>query len=99
MNITCPNLISENYKKNFIEIDDLGDKTVFSELKKNNSKVFVSILKKLIKILPEILNKNGIAFIEIDPSQSNYFRSLDYFICEIKKDFNNLDRMVTLKFK
>ena len=49
--ILVPNLISENYKKNFIEIDDLGNKTVFSELKKkNNSKVFFLILKKLIKI-------------------------------------------------
>ena len=49
--ILVPNLISENYKKNFIEIDDLGNKTVFSELKKkNNIKVFVLILKKLIKI-------------------------------------------------
>ena len=32
--ILVPNLISENYRKNFIEIDDLGNKTVFSELKK-----------------------------------------------------------------
>ena len=32
--ILVPNLISENYKKNFIEVDDLGNKTVFSELKK-----------------------------------------------------------------
>ena len=49
--ILVPNLISENYKKNFIEIDDLGNKTVFSEFKKkNNSKVFLLILKKLIKI-------------------------------------------------
>ena len=43
--ILVPNLISENYKKNFIEIDDLGNKTVFSELKKkNNSKVFFLII-------------------------------------------------------
>lgn len=49
--ILAPNLISENYNNNFIEIEDLGNKTVFNILKKNNKyKIFLNILKKLIKI-------------------------------------------------
>ena len=33
--ILVPNLISENYKKNIIEIEDIGKTTLYSELKKN----------------------------------------------------------------
>ena len=33
-NILSPKLLSENYKKNYIEIDDFGDLTVFKKLKK-----------------------------------------------------------------
>ena len=59
----------------------------------------LSYIKKLIKILPEIMNKNGYAFIEIDPGQAYYFKLLDCFNVEIKKDLNNLDRTVLLKLK
>ena len=37
--IRAPKLISQNYKKNFIEIEDLGNKSVYSKL----------IKKKIIK--------------------------------------------------
>ena len=33
-NIQAPRLYSENYKKNFIEIEDFGNKTLFEILKK-----------------------------------------------------------------
>ena len=38
-------------------------------------------------------------FIEIDPGQAYYFKSLKFFHAEIKKDLNNLDRLVVLKFR
>ncbi len=33
-NISAPKLISENYSKNFIEVEDFGNKTVFDIIKK-----------------------------------------------------------------
>tara|TARA_Y100000741_G_C18195625_1_gene535417 strand:+ start:855 stop:1148 length:294 start_codon:yes stop_codon:yes gene_type:complete len=33
-NIEAPKLIKENYKENFIEIEDLGNKNIFFKLKK-----------------------------------------------------------------
>ena len=54
--IKAPKLISQNYKKNFIEIQDLGNKTIFDLLIKNKNKKMkfyykiVSILSRLQKI-------------------------------------------------
>jgi hypothetical protein len=54
--IKAPKLINQNYEKNFIEIEDLGNKTIFDILIKNKSKKFkfyykiISILSKLQKI-------------------------------------------------
>ena len=42
--ITAPRLYKENYKKNFIEIEDFGDKTLF-ELLKVKKKIKLSFLK------------------------------------------------------
>jgi hypothetical protein len=51
--ILAPNLLSENYIKNYIEINDFGDQTLFQILKnKKNNKYF--IFKKIIKILNKI---------------------------------------------
>ena len=36
-NIFAPKLYSENYKENFIEIEDFGNNTVFKLLKKNSA--------------------------------------------------------------
>ena len=36
--IKAPKLISQNYKKNYIEIEDFGDQTIVKNLKKNNAK-------------------------------------------------------------
>ena len=52
-NILAPKLITENYSKNFIEIEDFGNKTIFHLLKKNN-KNKLSIFKKIISVLNNI---------------------------------------------
>jgi len=50
--ILAPRLYKENYKKNYIEIQDFGDETIFKILKKNNNKY--NIFKKVIKVLNQI---------------------------------------------
>ena len=50
--ILAPNLYQENYKKNFIEIQDFGNETLFKILKKKINKLFY--FKKVIKILIKI---------------------------------------------
>ena len=52
-NIIAPRLLSQNYKKNYIEIQDLGNKTIFqifSKYKKNKYLVFKKIINVLNKI-------------------------------------------------
>ena len=52
-NINTPKLISENYKKNFIEIEDLGNLTglkKYKSFKINNYKKLFKILKKIQNI-------------------------------------------------
>jgi aminoglycoside/choline kinase family phosphotransferase len=51
--ILAPNLLSENYIKNYIEINDLGDQTLFQVLKNKKNNKYV-IFKKIIKILNKI---------------------------------------------
>ena len=51
--IFVPKLISENFSKNFIEIEDLGTKTIFDIFKKkkaNKLNVYKKILVVLIKL-------------------------------------------------
>ena len=55
------------------------------------------LIKNLIEILPKILKKGGLAFIEIDPEQSYFFKSLRNFRAEIIKDYNNFERLVMLR--
>ena len=51
--ILAPKLYTENYKKNYIEIEDFGDETVLNLLKKNkNSKK--TLFKKSIELLCKI---------------------------------------------
>ena len=52
-NILVPNLITENYSKNFIEVEDFGNKTILNFLKKNN-KSQLKIFKKIINLLNNI---------------------------------------------
>ncbi len=51
--ILAPNLISENYINNYIEINDFGDQTLFQILKSKKNNKYV-IFKKIIKILNKI---------------------------------------------
>ncbi len=51
--ILAPSLLSENYIKNYMEIDDFGDQTLFQILKNKKSNKYI-IFKKIIKILNKI---------------------------------------------
>ena len=51
--ILAPNLLSENYINNYIEINDFGDQTLFQILKNKKNNKYV-IFKKIIKILNKI---------------------------------------------
>ena len=49
-NILAPKLLSENYSKNYIEIEDFGDQSIFSMLNKskvNKLKIFKQIIKMI----------------------------------------------------
>ena len=50
--ILAPNLISQNYKKNFIEIDDFGNKNMLDKIKSSKNKL--NEYKKILKILNKI---------------------------------------------
>ena len=52
-NVVAPKLYKENYKKNFIEIQDFGDDTVFKLLKKSGSNK-INLYKKSIDLLNKI---------------------------------------------
>jgi len=51
--IIAPKLISQNYKKNYIEIQDLGKKTVYQIFSKNKKNQYI-IFKKAINALNKI---------------------------------------------
>lgn len=51
--ILAPKLYEENYNKNFLEIQDFGNDTIFKVLKKKNGKKFF-YFKKIIKLLNQI---------------------------------------------
>ncbi|OCW82495.1 hypothetical protein AKH21_02575 [Pelagibacteraceae bacterium GOM-A5] len=50
--ILAPDLISQNYKKNFIEIEDFGNKNMLNKIK--SSKTKLNEYKKILKILYQI---------------------------------------------
>ena len=58
--ILAPKLYSENYKKNFIEIEDFGDDTVFKLLKNRSNKI--NLYKRAIDLLNKIqqIKKNKV---------------------------------------
>ncbi len=51
--ILAPNLLSENYINNYIEINDFGDQTLFQVLKNKKNNKFI-VFKEIIKILNKI---------------------------------------------
>ena len=59
--ILAPKLLNENYSKNYIEIEDFGDQTLLSLLKKNKinkSIIYNKVIKLLIKI--QLVNQRKI---------------------------------------
>ena len=54
--INAPKLLKENYDKNYIEIEDLGDETILSTLKKKKDKI--EIYKKIFLLLIRIQKIN-----------------------------------------
>jgi aminoglycoside/choline kinase family phosphotransferase len=52
-NIVAPKLLSQNYKKNYIEIQDLGNETIFQIFSKNKKNEYF-MFKKVINILNKI---------------------------------------------
>ena len=47
--VLAPSLYQENYNKNFIEIQDFGDQTVFKTLKSKSANKLI-LFKKIIKL-------------------------------------------------
>ena len=52
-NIIAPKLLSQNYKKNYIEIQDLGNKSIYQIFSKNKKNQYL-IFKKAINVLNKI---------------------------------------------
>jgi aminoglycoside/choline kinase family phosphotransferase len=52
-NIIAPKLLSQNYRNNYIEIQDLGNKTIYQTFIKNKIDHYL-ILKKIINVLNKI---------------------------------------------
>jgi aminoglycoside/choline kinase family phosphotransferase len=52
-NIIAPKLLSQNYRNNYIEIQDLGNKTIYQTFIKNKKNHYL-ILKKVINVLNKI---------------------------------------------
>ncbi|WP_435116222.1 phosphotransferase [Candidatus Pelagibacter bacterium nBUS_49] len=52
-NIIAPKLLSQNYRNNYIEIQDLGNKTIYQKFIKNKKNQYL-ILKKVINVLNKI---------------------------------------------
>jgi aminoglycoside/choline kinase family phosphotransferase len=52
-NLIAPKLLSQNYKNNYIEIQDLGNKTIYQIFLKNKKNQY-SIFKKIINVLNKI---------------------------------------------
>ena len=52
-NIIAPKLLSQNYKNNYIEIQDLGNKTIYQIFSKNKKNQY-SIFRKAINVLNKI---------------------------------------------
>ena len=51
--VLAPDLYNENYRKNFIEIEDFGNKTILNEIKKKNKNKF-DYFKKIIDLLIKV---------------------------------------------
>ncbi len=106
-NILAPKLISQNYKNNYIEIEDFGDLTVFKKFKKKstNKKVYY---KKILNLLIKITNikiKYQKTFLKTNYKVPNYsFKKLldetnlflDWYLPKYAK--NEKNRILKVKY-
>ena len=74
--ILAPRLYNENYNKNYIEIEDFGNKTIFNELKKKRKNKF-NYFKKIIDLLIKIQS--------IKNRKINTFKNKNYSIPKYDK--------------
>ena len=72
--VIAPSLISQNYKKNYIEIEDFGDLTVFEKFKKKttNKKNYYKKILDLLSKLKKIKIKNQKTFLKTNFKVPNY---------------------------
>ena len=75
-NIIAPKLLSQNYKNNYIEIQDLGKKTLYQLFLKNKKNQY-SVFKKIINVLNKIQ--------QVKDKKIKNFRNESYLI----KDYKN----------
>ena len=75
--ILAPNLYKENYRKNYIEIEDFGNETIFKRLNKNKNNR-LSYFKKAVKLL------NKIQLIKIKKIKN--FKNKNYVIPKYNKN-------------
>jgi len=73
--ILAPHLFNENLKKNYIEIEDFGNKTIFKELNKRGNNKF-NYYKKIVELLIKIQS--------IKDRQINTFKKKRYSIPKYK---------------
>ena len=82
--ISAPRLLSENLNKNYIEIEDLGTKTLFDILKKKKTNKF-KIYKKILIILIKLQN---IKVKKIKNFKKNFYKIPNYSKTLIYKEAN-----------
>ena len=75
-NILAPRLYNENYRKNYIEIEDFGNKTIFNELNRKRKNKFI-YFKKIIELLIKIQS--------IKNRKINTFKNKKYLIPKYEK--------------
>ena len=87
-NILAPKLYEENYKKDYIVIQDFGDETIYEIFNKYNSNKF-QYFRKIIKLLTKIQS--------IKDKNIKNFKKKNYVIPKYKKKFylKNLNYSVT----
>ena len=72
--VRAPSLISQNYKENYIEIEDFGDLTVFEKFKKKttNKKNYYKKILDLLSKIKKIKIKNQKTFLKTNFKVPNY---------------------------
>jgi len=75
--ILAPQLLSENYSKNYIEIEDFGDLTVFKKFKKKNTNkiYYYKKILKLLKKIQKIKIRKIKTFLKTEHEISNYSKN------------------------